>query len=95
MRAGGAVLWLPLCGCLLPSPWRFLVAPPRTHPASSLPCSPHHLLFLPILSAAFFIWFIIGVLTMAFLVLTVVFHKRIFSPIPVRGWFRYRAPAGK
>ena len=34
--------------------------------------------------AAFFIWFIIGIATMAFLVLTVVFHKRIFSPIPVR-----------
>lgn len=36
------------------------------------------------LPAAFFIWFVIGIATMAFLVLTVVFHKRIFSPIPVR-----------
>ncbi|KAL4424315.1 hypothetical protein ABPG75_001616 [Micractinium tetrahymenae] len=33
-------------------------------------------------SIGFVIWFIVGILTMAFLVLTVVFHKRIFSPIP-------------
>jgi hypothetical protein len=33
--------------------------------------------------AGFMIWFIIGILAMAFLCLTVVFHKKIFSPIPV------------
>lgn len=37
----------------------------------------------PPLSAAFFIWFVVGMAAMAFLVLTVVFHKRIFAPIPV------------
>jgi hypothetical protein len=38
--------------------------------------------------AGFLFWMIVGMLTMTFLVLTVVFHKRIFSPIPVSAWAR-------
>ena len=47
-----------------------------THPPPP-PCS----CFVP--TAGFMIWFIIGILAMTFLCLTVVFHKKIFSPIPV------------